>query len=95
MAGLWVAHVDVLDEDAYGAYVKQATEVLSSHGATFIARGGRYQQMEGRDRPRNVIARFDTFDDAVSCYESDEYQAIARQAIAASDRTVVIVETDD
>lgn len=95
MAGLWVAHVDVLDEDEYSAYVKQATDVLSSFGATFIARGGRYQQMEGQERSRNVIARFATFEDAVRCYQSDEYQAIAPRAIAASDRTVVIVETDE
>ncbi|MEM9037670.1 MAG: DUF1330 domain-containing protein [Actinomycetota bacterium] len=95
MAGLWIAHVNVTDEERYGAYVARATEILSAHGATFIARGGRYEQMEGTDHSRNVIARFPTLDDAVACYRSDEYQEIAVDAIAASDRSVVIVETSD
>lgn len=95
MAGMWIAHIDVTDAERYGAYVEQATKILSAHGARFVARGGRYQQMEGRDRARNVIAVFPTFDAAVDCYRSAEYQQIAPDAVAASDRTVVIVETDD
>ncbi len=95
MAGMWIAHIDVTDTDRYGAYVAQATEILTAHGARFIARGGRYEQMEGKDRSRNVIAVFPTFEDAVACYRSDAYQAVVGDAIAASDRTVVIVETDD
>ena len=95
MAGMWIAHIDMTDQERYGAYVAKATEILTSHGATFIARGGRYEQMEGKDRARNVIAVFPTFEDAVACYRSDAYQAIVTEAIEASDRTVVIVETDD
>jgi uncharacterized protein (DUF1330 family) len=95
MAGLWIANVNVTDEARYGEYVQQATKVLAAHGATFIARGGRYEQMEGADHARNVIARFASFEDAVACYRSDEYQAIVGTAIDASDRSVVIVETSD
>lgn len=95
MAGLWIAHATVTDDERYGAYVQQATKVLHDHGATFIARGGRYEQMEGTDRARNVIARFPTFEDAVACYRSEAYQAIVGDAIAASDRSVVVVETSD
>ena len=51
--------------------------------------------MEGKDRARNVVAVFPTFEDAVACYRSEGYQAIVTDAIEASDRTVVIVETDD
>lgn len=95
MAGLWIANVIVTDEAEYGAYVAQATEVIAAHGGTFIARGGRYAQMEGTDRPRNVLARFPTLDAAIECYNSAGYQAIVQQAIDSSDRTVVLVETDD
>jgi uncharacterized protein (DUF1330 family) len=61
----------------------------------FIARGGRYQQMEGKDHARNVVIRFETFEQAIACYRSPEYQAITGQAQACSNRSVVIVETDD
>ena len=55
---------------------------------------GRYEQMEGRDRPRNVVARFPTYEAAVECYRSEAYQAIVGDAIGGSDRTVVIVEAE-
>lgn len=95
MAGMWIAAINVTDEDTYSAYVAVASQVLKSHGAVFIARGGRYRQMEGTDRSRNVIATFPTFEAAVACYGSEEYQAVVGDAIEASDRIVVIVETDD
>lgn len=94
MAGLWIAHVNVTDEETYARYVAKATDVLSSHGGKFMARGGRYEQMEGSDHSRNVIVRFDSFEDAVQCYNSVGYQEIVDQAIGASDRSVVLVEVD-
>lgn len=92
MPALWIGHVQVTDPDAYAEYAAKAAEVIPSKGGTFIARGGRYQQMEGADHPRNVVIRFDTFEDAVACYQSPEYQAITTQAQTASNRSVVIVE---
>ncbi|MEL6126141.1 MAG: DUF1330 domain-containing protein [Pseudomonadota bacterium] len=92
MTALWIAHVSVHDEEAYGRYVKEATACVAAHGGSFIARGGKYRQMEGPDRPRNVVARFPTFDDAVACYESPRYQDALKIALAAADRELVIVE---
>ncbi len=95
MPALWIAHVDVNDEAAYGDYIKVASTCIPAHGGVFIARGGRYSQMEGRDHPRNVVARFPTYEDALACYNSPEYQAVVEIATKASDRSVVIVETDE
>lgn len=95
MAGMWIAHIDVKDDEAYSEYVKGSSEVIPRYDGVFIARGGRYQQMEGRDRPRHVLITFPTYDRAIECYESDDYQAIVSKAKDAADRTLVIVETDD
>ena len=57
MGALWIAHVTVTDEAAYGEYAKRATVAIAEHGGVFLARGGTYEQLEGRDRPRNVVAR--------------------------------------
>lgn len=95
MGALWIGHVDVTDAEGYGEYAAKAAEVIPSKGGTFIARGGRYEQMEGKDHPRNVVIQFDTFEEAVACYRSPEYQAITTQAQACSNRSVVIVETTD
>ncbi|MEL7159068.1 MAG: DUF1330 domain-containing protein [Actinomycetota bacterium] len=94
MAGLWIAHVDVTDEEMYGRYLPGATAAIAAHGGTFVARGGRYEQLEGTDHARNVVVRFDTYEDAVACYHSEEYQAIVGMAIEGSNRSVVIVEAD-
>ena len=58
MPALWIAHVDVTDEEKYGNYIKVASVVIPDHGGEFIARGGRFVQFEGRARKRNVVARF-------------------------------------
>ncbi|WP_114964460.1 DUF1330 domain-containing protein [Alkalilacustris brevis] len=92
MGAFWIAHVDVTDEEAYGRYAAIATEAIAAHGGRFLARGGRYRQMEGRDRPRNVVAHFPSFEAAVECYESPRYQEALSHARGASERDLVIVE---
>jgi uncharacterized protein (DUF1330 family) len=95
MAGMWIAHIDVKDDEQYAEYIEGSTRVVTAYDGVFIARGGRYEQKEGRDYARNVVIRFPTYDRAHECYESDEYQAILGRAKAASDRTLTILEVDD
>lgn len=95
MSALWIATVDVTDEEAYGSYVKVASVVIPDHGGVFIARGGRYEQLEGRERKRNVVAKFPTLEDAVAAYNDPRYQEAVVIAKAASDREIVVVEIDD
>jgi uncharacterized protein (DUF1330 family) len=92
MTALWIAHVHVTDAEAYGRYAKAAGPAIAAHGGVFLARGGRYRQMEGGDRSRNVVARFPSLEAAVACYESREYQAALEHAKGAAERDLVIVE---
>ena len=92
MSALWIAHVQVTDEEAYGKYAAIATEAIAAHGGVFLARGGRYVQLEGNDRPRNVVARFPSVDDAVACYNSPRYQEALSFAKGASERDLMVVE---
>ena len=92
MPALWIAHVRVTDEDAYARYASLATNAIADHGGEFISRGGNYVQLEGPDRPRNVVARFPSLKVAEACYRSDEYQAALRHAEGAAERELVIVE---
>ncbi|MFY0680450.1 MAG: DUF1330 domain-containing protein [Thalassovita sp.] len=95
MGALWIAHVTVTDEEAYGKYAKLAGPAIAKHGGEFIARGGRYVQLEGKDRPRNVVARFPDVDTAVACYHSPEYQEALDFARGASERELMVVETSE
>ena len=92
MPALWIAHVTVTDAESYGRYAELAGPAIAKHGGTFIARGGRFVQLEGKERPRNVVARFPSVEAAVDCYNSPEYQAALDHARDASERDLVLVE---
>ncbi|SDE98247.1 DUF1330 domain-containing protein [Rhodobacter capsulatus] len=91
-SALWIAHVKVLDAEAYGKYAAAAGPAIAAHGGVFLARATRYVQLEGNDRARNVVARFPSLEAAVACYQSEAYQAALSHAKGASERDLVIVE---
>ena len=95
MPALWIAHVTVTDAEAYGRYAELAGPAIAKHGGHFIARAGRYVQLEGRDRPRNVVAKFPSVEAAEECYHSPEYQEALSHAKGASERDLLIVETTE
>ncbi|MDB9838533.1 DUF1330 domain-containing protein [bacterium] len=92
MTALWIAHVTVTDEAAYGEYAKRATVAIAEYGGVFLARGGKFEQLEGPERPRNVVARFTSLQAAHDCYYSEAYQAALEFAKGASQRELSIVE---
>jgi uncharacterized protein (DUF1330 family) len=92
MPAYWIAHAEVTDPEAYGRYAKLATEAIAAHGGRFLARGGAYVQLEGRDRARNVLAEFPSLEAAEACYRSPEYQTALAHARGAAVRDLVIVE---
>ena len=92
MSALWIANVHVTDPDGYMKYARLATGAIESFGGKFIARSGRHVQLEGRDRARNVVARFPSVEDAVACYNSPAYQAALEYAKGAAERDLVVVE---
>jgi uncharacterized protein (DUF1330 family) len=95
MPALWIAHVTVTDAEAYQKYAELAGPAVAKHGGTFIARGGRFVQLEGKERPRNVVAKFPSVEAAVDCYHSDDYQAALNHARGASERELMVVETTE
>lgn len=95
MSALWIAHVTVTDPDAYGKYAELAGPAIAAHGGAFIARGGRFVQLEGKERARNVVARFPSLEAAEACYHSPQYQAALEHARDASERELMIVEVTE
>jgi uncharacterized protein (DUF1330 family) len=51
--------------------------------------------LEGKERPRNVVARFADVETAEKCYHSDAYQAALAFAKDASERELMIIETSE
>lgn len=92
MSAYWIAHVHVTDEEAYGRYAKLAGPAIADHGGAFLARGGAYETLEGKDRARHVVARFPSLQAAYDCYHSTAYQEALSHAKGASERDLIIVE---
>jgi uncharacterized protein (DUF1330 family) len=90
--GYWIAHVDVRDPERYKDYVATARPAFEKFGARFLARGGDYEGLEGRARPRNVVIEFPSLQAARDCYNSPEYQAARAIRITVADAEMVIVE---
>lgn len=88
----WIAHVTVTDPDQYKHYAGDAPVAFKKYGAVFLARGGAFEQMEGKGRARNVVVEFPSLQAARDCYNSAEYQAARAKRIGAGEADIVIVE---
>lgn len=93
--GYWVARVDVADAERYKDYVAANAVAFAKYGARFLVRGGRFENPEGGSRSRNVLIEFPSYQAALDCWNSPEYQkALAiRRPISTGD--VIIVEGYD
>lgn len=92
MSAYWIARVDVTDADTYAKYAKVAGQAIAEFGGRFLARGGRYESMEGVGRARNVIAEFPSMEAALACYRSETYAKALDYARVSAERELVIVE---
>jgi len=48
--------------------------------------------MEGSARPRQVVIEFPSYEQAIACYQSPEYQAAATIRFDSAESDLVIVE---
>jgi uncharacterized protein (DUF1330 family) len=78
MPAYWVARSKVNDPVDYKKYTDQVPAILAKYGGKALARGGRFQIMEGPETfQRFVVIEFPTFEQGVACFRSDEYQKAA------------------
>lgn len=96
MKAYWIAHVDVTDLEQYQQYTQRAPAAFKAYGGRLLARGGRSEALEGRPTPqRSVVIEFESYEQALACYRSAEYQQACshRQGVARAE--VIIVEGVD
>ena len=74
----WVARSRISDPAEYKKYTDLVPEIIAKYGGKVLARGGRFQIMEGPDKfHRFVVIEFPTFEQGVACFTSPEYDAAA------------------
>jgi uncharacterized protein (DUF1330 family) len=78
MPAYWVARSKINDPVEYKKYTDLVPAIIAKHGGKVLARGGRYQIMEGPDKfHRFVVIEFPTFEQGVACFKSPEYERAA------------------
>ncbi|MEE4677458.1 DUF1330 domain-containing protein [Pseudomonas alliivorans] len=93
MKAYWIAQVDVTDPQQYSEYTQRAPAAFALFGGKFMARGGRSEALEGRTTPqRTVVIEFESYEQAIACYRSPEYQEAMSHRKGASKAEIVIVE---
>lgn len=93
--GYWIVRVDVTNPQEFQQYVKANVTALKQHGARFLVRGGQYLNPEGTHRERNTVVEFPSYQAAVECWNSVEYQDARTLRSNASVMDLVIIEGYD
>jgi len=93
MAGYWIVRgSEIRDTQALQQYGKLWPAIAERFGAEVIAGKERIETREGPQFARQLIVRFDSYEQALACYDSPEYQQAKELALKASDRGLSIVE---
>jgi uncharacterized protein (DUF1330 family) len=94
MPAYWVARSVIYDPVEYKKYTDLVPGILAKYGGKVLARGGKYQIMEGPDKfKRFVVIEFPTFEQGVACFNSKEYNdAAAFRRNGAGEVETVMVE---
>ena len=92
MKGYWIAHVTVTDQTQYQKYIEKSAVAFKKYQAKILARGGNHTILEGNGHARNVIIEFASYQDALDCYKSPEYQDAKTERKDAGIADIVIIE---
>jgi uncharacterized protein (DUF1330 family) len=97
MPAYWMARSRIDDPVEYKKYTDPLPALFARYGAKVLARGGRYQVMEGPHKfHRFVVVEFPSFEQAVACFNSPEYTAAAaHRRNGAGEAEITIVEGGD
>lgn len=88
-----IASETVEDQAIFDEYRKLVPATLVPFGATFIARGGRWTELEGKwPNPRVVIIEFASRADAEAWYRSQAYQKIIALRLKSSAGNLIILD---
>ena len=74
--GYWISlYSKVENQENLKKYSEAVIPIIKSFGGVPLIRGGKYQTYNGEDFIRTVVWEFPSYEKAVECHESTEYQA--------------------
>jgi uncharacterized protein (DUF1330 family) len=97
MSAYWIARSKIIDPVEYKKYTDLVPDIIQKFEGKVLARGGKFQIMEGPDTfHRFIILEFPSMAAAVACFESEEYERAAafRRNGAGIVENVIVEEGD-
>ena len=74
--GYWISlYSKVENQENLKKYSEAVIPIIKSFGGVPIIRGGKYPTYNGEDFIRTVVWEFPSYEKAVECHDSAEYQA--------------------
>ena len=97
MPAYWLARSKIYDPIEYKRYTDLVPGIIEKFNGKVLARGGQHEHLEGSLYfQRHVVIEFPTFEDALACHRSPEYQeARLFRLNGAGDNELVIVKGSD
>ena len=95
LKGYWIAHVDVTDPEGYKPYTVANQKAFGKFGARYLVRAGRCEVVEGKQRSRTVVLEFPSYEAALGCYRSPEYQAAKALRVGKAEADLLVIEAFD
>lgn len=97
MPAYWVARAKVNNPDEYKRYTDLVPGILKKFGGKILARGGRFESLEEPQKfNRHIVVEFPTYEDAITCHGSPEYQEARKFRLnGVGENELVIVDGGD
>mgnify|MGYP001206098038 FL=1 len=91
--GYWISlYFKIDNKENLKKYAETVTPIIKSFGGKALVRGGEHQTFDGDDFVRTVIWEFPSYNKAIECHNSKEYQAGWSLAKQTTKRHMQIVE---
>ena len=90
--GYWIVRVDVADPESYKEYIAANAAPFRQYGARFLVRGGPFENPEGGSRGRNAVIEFPSYQAALDCWKSPEYQRAIKLREPVSTIDLIVIE---
>ena len=74
--GYWISlYLKVENQENLKKYSEAVIPIIKNFGGVPLIRGGNYKTYDGEEFIRTVVWEFPSYEKAVECHESTEYQA--------------------
>jgi len=100
--GYWIAHLTITNPEEQQKYVAAGKIAFDKYGGKYIVRGGpvppgfpnasRCEIMQGTFKDRHVVIEFSSYEQALACYRSEEYQAAIKFRDKGCVNDILVVE---